>query len=91
MNRFFKNKIFEKLFYWLSAISILIAVPLLTFFFLKLGTVIYPLGLIIKTGIYIFCGGVTIIGFIAIILFFYESTILKLTKKFKFKRFLDKE
>ncbi len=90
MHKLFKNKIFEKLFYWFSAISILVAIPFLTLFILRLGSAFYPLGLLIKIGIYMFCGGLTIVGFIAIILFFYESTILKFRKKSKVKRFRNK-
>tara|TARA_B100000900_G_C20579512_1_gene716855 strand:+ start:1087 stop:1359 length:273 start_codon:yes stop_codon:yes gene_type:complete len=80
---FEKNIILQKIFYWISAIFFLIAVPTITITILRLGTIFYPLGLIIKICIYIFCGGVTFVGFIAIFLFFYESIISKIRKKRK--------
>ena len=76
-----RNKILQKIFYWLSALSILIAIPLVTIFILRLGTIFNPLGIFIKVFIYLFCGAVTTVGFIAIILFFYETLTLKFTKK----------
>ena len=76
-----KNKIFEKIFYWVSALSILIAIPLITIFILRLGTIFNPLGLLIKFLLFLFIGGVTIVGFIAIFLFFYETLLLKFSKK----------
>ena len=72
-----KNKIFEKIFYWVSALSILIAIPLITIFILRLGTIFNPLGLLIKVLLFLFIGGVTFVGFIAIFLFFYETLLLK--------------
>tara|TARA_B100000212_G_C27228196_1_gene470382 strand:+ start:364 stop:615 length:252 start_codon:yes stop_codon:yes gene_type:complete len=83
MINFFRNKVLEKILYWLSAIAILVAVPLITIFILKLGTLYNPLGLLIKFGIYIFCGGFTFVGFIAMILFFYENILKKFKKKIK--------
>ena len=81
MTKIFKNKIIEKTFYWLSAISILVAIPLITIFILRLGTIFDPLGILIKVLLFSFIGGVTIIGFIAIFLFFYETLLLKFSKK----------
>ena len=78
-----KNKIFEKIFYWVSALSILIAIPLITIFILRLGTIFNPLGLFIKVLLFLFIGGVTIVGFIAIFLFFYETLLLKFFSKNK--------
>tara|TARA_Y100000589_G_scaffold326693_1_gene366957 strand:+ start:1159 stop:1440 length:282 start_codon:yes stop_codon:yes gene_type:complete len=77
MKKFFINKIIEKILYWLIAIVILIAVPCFTILILRLGVVFYPLGLLIKIGLYLFCGGLTVVGFTAMILFFYESIVLK--------------
>ena len=77
------NKIFEKIFYWISALSILVAVPLITIFILKLGSIFNPLGLVIKVFLYLFIGGVTVVGFIAIFLFFYETLLLKFFSKNK--------
>ena len=76
-----KNKIFEKIFYWVSALSILIAIPLITIFILRLGTIFNPFGLLIKVLLYLFIGGVTLVGFIAIFLFFYETLLSKFFKK----------
>ena len=78
-----KNKIFEKIFYWISALSILVAVPLITIFILRLGSIFNPLGLVIKVLLYLFIGGVTVVGFIAIFLFFYETLLLKFFSKNK--------
>tara|TARA_Y100001978_G_scaffold18726_1_gene14477 strand:- start:270 stop:521 length:252 start_codon:yes stop_codon:yes gene_type:complete len=78
-----KNKIFEKILYWVSALSILVSIPLLTILFLRLGTIFNPLGLLIKIFLYIFIGGFTIVGFIAILLFFYETLLLKFFSKNK--------
>ena len=78
-----KNKIFEKILYWVSALSILVSIPLLTILFLRLGTIFNPLGLMIKIFLYIFIGGFTIVGFIAILLFFYETLLLKFFSKNK--------
>ena len=76
-----KNKIFEKIFYWVSALSILVAIPLITIFILRLGSIFNPLGLVIKVLLYLFIGGFTIVGFIAIFLFFYETLLLKFFSK----------
>tara|TARA_Y100001978_G_scaffold6156_1_gene5107 strand:+ start:1383 stop:1649 length:267 start_codon:yes stop_codon:yes gene_type:complete len=76
-----KNKIFEKIFYWVSALSILVAIPLITIFILRLGTIFNPFGLLIKVLLYLFIGGVTLVGFIAIFLFFYETLLSKFFKK----------
>ena len=81
MNKILKNKKIEKLFYWICAIFILLAFPALTIFILKLGSIFYPLGFFIKFVTYAFCGGVTIIGFIAMILFFYETISSRFNKK----------
>ena len=78
-----KNKIFEKILYWVSALSILVSIPLLTILFLRLGTIFNPLGLMIKIFLYLFIGGFTIVGFIAILLFFYETLLLKFFSKNK--------
>ena len=83
MTKIFKNKIIEKTFYWLSAISILVAIPLITIFILRLGTIFNPLGILIKVLLFLFIGGVTIVGFIAIFLFFYETLLMKFSKKSK--------
>ena len=72
-----KSEIIEKIFYWISALSILVAIPLITIFILRLGTIFNPLGLLIKVLLFLFIGGVTIVGFIAIFLFFYETLLLK--------------
>tara|TARA_Y100000589_G_C27184009_1_gene641950 strand:- start:858 stop:1118 length:261 start_codon:yes stop_codon:yes gene_type:complete len=85
MLKFLKNKILEKIFYWFSAIAILVLFPLLIIFILRLGNYFSPLGFIIKVAIYLFCGGVTLTGLIAIILFFYE-TIKKESKAFNVKK-----
>ena len=76
-----KNKIFEKIFYWVSALSILVAIPLITIFILRLGSIFNPLGLVIKVLLYLFIGGFTVVGFIAIFLFFYETLISKFFSK----------
>ena len=76
-----KNKIFEKIFYWVSALSILVAIPLITIFILRLGSIFNPLGLVIKVLLYLFIGGFTVVGFIAIFLFFYETLLLKFFSK----------
>ena len=78
-----KNKIFEKIFYWVSALSILVAIPLITIFILRLGSIFNPLGLVIKVLLYLFIGGFTVVGFIAIFLFFYETLLLKFFSKNK--------
>ena len=77
MNKITKREIIEKIFYWISALSILVAIPLITIFILRLGTIFNPLGLLIKVLLFLFIGGVTIVGFIAIFLFFYETLLLK--------------
>ena len=77
MTKISKREIIEKIFYWISALSILVAIPLITIFILKLGTIFNPLGLLIKVLLFLFIGGVTIVGFIAIFLFFYETLLLK--------------
>ena len=81
MNKMSNNKIFEKIFYWVSALSILVAIPLITIFILRLGSIFNPLGLVIKVLLYLFIGGFTIVGFIAIFLFFYETLLLKFFSK----------
>ena len=78
-----KNKIFEKIFYWVSALSILVGIPLITIFILRLGSIFNPLGLVIKLLLFLFIGGVTVVGFIAIFLFFYETLLLKFFSKNK--------
>ena len=78
-----KHKIFEKIFYWVSALSILVGIPLITIFILRLGSIFNPLGLVIKVLLYLFIGGVTVVGFIAIFLFFYETLLLKFFSKNK--------
>ena len=83
MLKIIKNKIFEKIFYWVSALSILVAIPLITIFILRLGSIFNPLGLVIKVLLYLFIGGVTVVGFIAIFLFFYETLLLKFFSKNK--------
>ena len=77
MTKISKREIIEKIFYWISALSILVAIPLITIFILRLGTIFNPLGLLIKVLLSLFIGGVTIVGFIAIFLFFYETLLLK--------------
>ena len=81
MTKIHKNIIIEKIFYWISALSILIAIPLITIFILRLGTIFNPLGLLIKLLLFLFIGGVTIVGFIAIFLFFHETLLLKFSDK----------
>ena len=81
MTKISKREMIEKFFYWISALSILVAIPLITIFILRLGTIFNPLGLLIKVLLFLFIGGVTIVGFIAIILFFYETLLLKFSKK----------
>ena len=78
-----KREIIEKIFYWISALSILVAIPLITIFILRLGTIYNPLGVLIKGLLFLFIGGVTIVGFIAIFLFFYETLLLKFFSKNK--------
>ena len=85
MLKIIKNKIFEKIFYWVSALSILVAIPLITIFILRLGSIFNPLGLVIKVLLYLFIGGFTFVGFIAIFLFFYETLLLKFFSKNKKK------
>ena len=81
MTKISKREIIEKIFYWISALSILVAIPLITIFILRLGTIFNPLGLLIKVLLFLFIGGVTIVGFIAIFLFFYETLLLKFFNK----------
>ena len=81
MTKISKREIIEKIFYWISALSILVSIPLITIFILKLGTIFNPLGLLIKVLLFLFIGGVTIVGFIAIFLFFYETLLLKFFSK----------
>ncbi len=81
MTKIFKSEIIKKLFYWISALSILVTIPLITIFILRLGTIFNPLGILIKVLLFSFIGGVTIVGFIAIFLFFYETLLLKFFKK----------
>ena len=83
MTQISKREIIEKIFYWISALSILVAIPLITIFILRLGTIFNPLGLLIKVLLFLFIGGVTIVGFIAIFLFFYETLLLKFFSKNK--------
>ena len=83
MTKISKSEIIEKIFYWISALSILVAIPLITIFILRLGTIFNPLGLLIKVLLFLFIGGVTIVGFIAIFLFFYETLLLKFFSKNK--------
>ena len=81
MNKMSKSEIIKKFFYWITALSILVAIPLITIFILRLGTIFNPLGIFIKVLLFLFIGGVTIVGFIAIFLFFYETLLLKFSKK----------
>ena len=83
MTKISKREIIEKIFYWISALSILVAIPLITIFILRLGTIFNPLGLLIKVLLFLFIGGVTVVGFIAIFLFFYETLLLKFFSKNK--------
>ncbi len=83
MTKISKREIIEKIFYWISALSILVAIPLITIFILRLGTIFNPLGLLIKVLLFLFIGGVTIVGFIAIFQFFYETLLLKFFSKNK--------
>jgi len=83
MKKISKREIIEKIFYWISAISILTAIPLITIFILRLGTIYNPLGFLIKVLLFLFIGGVTVVGFIAIFLFFYETLLLKFSSKHK--------
>ena len=83
MTKISKREIIEKIFYWISALSILVAIPLITIFILRLGAIFNPLGLLIKVLLFLFIGGVTIVGFIAIFLFFYETLLLKFFSKNK--------
>ena len=85
MTKISKREIIEKIFYWISALSILVAIPLITIFILRLGTIFNPLGVLIKVLLLLFIGGVTIVGFIAIFLFFYETLLLKFFSKNKKK------
>ena len=83
MTKISKREIIEKIIYWISALSILVAIPLITIFILRLGTIFHPLGLLIKVLLFLFIVGVTIVGFIAIFLFFYETLLLKFFSKNK--------
>ena len=83
MTKISKSEIIEKIFYWVSALSILVAIPLITIFILRLGNIFNPLGLLIKVLLFLFIGGVIIVGFIAIFLFFYETILLKFFSKNK--------
>lgn len=83
MNKILRNKKLEKFFYWICAIFILLAVPSLTILILRLGSIFPPLGFFIRFTIYAFCGGVTLIGFFAMILFFYETIITRFNKNKK--------
>ena len=76
-----KSEIIKKTFYWISALSILVGIPLITIFILRLGSIFNPLGLVIKVLLYLFIGGFTVVGFIAIFLFFYETLLLKFFSK----------
>ena len=81
MNKISKSEMIKKIFYWISALSILVAIPLITIFILRLGTIFNPLGIFIKVLLFLFIGGVTFVGFVAIFLFFYETLLLKFSKK----------
>ena len=83
MTKISKREIIEKIFYWISALSILVAIPLITIFILRLGTIFNPLGLLIKALLFLFIGCLTIVGFIAIFLFFYETLLLNFFSKNK--------
>ena len=83
MNKMSKSEIIKKFFYWITALSILVAIPLITIFILRLGTIFNPLGIFIKVLLFLFIGGVTIVGFIAIFQFFYETLLLKFFSKNK--------
>ena len=83
MTKISKKELIEKIFYWISALSILVAIPLITIFILRLGTICNPLGLLIRVLLFLFIGGVTVVGFIAIFLFFYETILLKFFSKNK--------
>ena len=83
MTKISKSEIIKKIFYWIIALSILVAIPLITIFILRLGTIFNPLGVLIKVLLFLFIGGVTIVGFIAIFLFFYETLLLKFFSKNK--------
>ena len=83
MTKMSKREIIQKIFYWISALSILVAIPLITLFILRLGTIFNPLGVLIKLLLFLFIGGVTIVGLIAIFLFFYETLLLKFFSKNK--------
>jgi len=83
MTKISKREIIQKIFYWISALSILVAIPLITLFILRLGTIFNPLGVLIKLLLFLFIGGVTIVGLIAIFLFFYETLLLKFFSKNK--------
>ena len=85
MTKISKREIIQKIFYWISALSILVAIPLITLFILRLGTIFNPLGVLIKLLLFLFIGGVTIVGLIAIFLFFYETLLLKFFSKNKKK------
>ena len=85
MTKISKKEIIEKIFYWISALSILVAIPLITIFILRLGNIFNPLGLLIRVLLFLFIGGLTIVGFIAIFLFFYETLLLKFFSKNKKK------
>jgi len=81
MTKISKSEIIKKILYWISALSILVAIPFITILILRLGNIFNPLGILIKALLFLFFGGVTIVGFIAIFLFFYETLLLKLSKK----------
>ena len=81
MTKISKSEIIKKIFYWISALSILVGIPLITIFILRLGTIFNPLGIFIKVLLFLFIAGVTIVGFIAIFLFFYETLLLKFSRK----------
>ena len=81
MTKISKSEIIKKIFYWIIALSILVSIPLVTIFILRLGTIFNPLGILIKVLLFLFIGGVTAVGFIALFLFFYETLILKFSKK----------
>ena len=85
MTKISKKDVIEKIFYWISALSILVAIPLITILILRLGTFFSPLGFLIKVLLFLFIGGFTIVGFIAISLFFYETLLLKFFSKNKKK------
>ena len=72
MKNYLKTKFAGNFFNWLSAILILIGFPYLTIKFLQLAFALKPLKIIIIAFISLLCGGVTFVGLVAIVKFFYE-------------------